>query len=280
VLTARSPRLETQPIETANNPTMNALNRTLRGAVLAVWLPAAVISPALASKTEKIGELVELHNFKTAVAIGNYYLKQQTLMAVREELARLGRDQSLGPDWNPSNSYWMQAEGAMVRAAMKQVQREFCDLEWLSEEWARLNEREFSEAEVDRLLDHFKTQYGRKQLMLVDHGVALHVQGALTFTGKMVYEVPGAEEDRKQMQALFNDEDRDMRYNIDDSPEATRFVMSAVGRRYFVNALLNVAGMISRRLDQTATSIPQRVKALSDQALPAMQAFLRSRAQG
>ncbi len=259
---------------------MNALNRALWGAVSAVWLTAAVISPALASKTEKIDELVGLHNLKTAVAIGNYYLKQQTLIAVREELARLGRDQNLGADWNPSNSYWMQAEEAMVRTAMKQVQREFCDLEWLSEEWARLDEREFSEAEVDRLLDHFKTHYGRKQLMLVDHGVALHVQGALTFTGKTVYEIPGAEEDRNQMQTLFNDEDRDMRYNLDDSPEGTRFVMSAVGRRYFVNAMLNVAGMISRRLDQTAASIPQRVKVLSDQALPAMQAFLRSRAQG
>ena len=96
----------------------------------------------------------------------------------------------------------------------------------------------------------------------------------------MVYEVPGAEDDRNLMQTIFNEEDREMRYNIDDSPEGTRFVMSAVGRRYFVNAVLNVAGMISRRLDETAASIPHRVKALSDQALPAMQAFLRSRAQG
>jgi len=259
---------------------MNAPNSAQRGAVLAVWLTAAVISPALASKTEKIDELIGLHSLKTAVAIGNYYLKQQTLVAVRRQLTQLGRDENLGSDWNPSNPYWVQAEDAMVRAAMQQARRQFCGLEWLTGQWAQLDERDFSEAEIDHLLAHFKTQYGRKQLMLVDHGVALHVQGALTFTGKMVYEVPGAEDDRNLMQTIFNEEDREMRYNIDDSPEGTRFVMSAVGRRYFVNAVLNVAGMISRRLDETAASIPHRVKALSDQALPAMQAFLRSRAQG
>jgi hypothetical protein len=266
--------------EIAHKTTMNALNRALRDGVLVLCLTAAVVSPAAASKTEKIDELVGLHDLKTAVAIGNHYLKQRTLITVREELTRLGKDENLGPDWNPSNPYWKQAEGAMVRAAMKRVQHQFSNLEWLSEEWTQLDEREFTSAEVDLLLAHFKTPYGRKQLMLVDHGVALHVQGALTFTDKMVYEVPGAEEERSRMQTVFNDEDRDMRYNIDDSPEGTRFVMSPLGRRYFVNAMLNVAGMISRRIDETAASIPQTVKALSDQALPAVQAFVRSRPEG
>ncbi len=266
--------------EIAHKTTMNALNRVLRGALVAVCITTAAISSAASSKAEKTDELVGLHDLKTAVAIGNYYLKQRTLITVREELMRLGKDQNLGPDWNPSNSYWTQAEVAMVRAAMKQVRQQFSNLEWLSEEWGQLDEREFTEAEVERLLAHFKTPYGRKQLMLVDHGVALHVQGALTFTDKLVYEVPGAEEDRNRMQAVFNDEDRDMRYNIDDSPEGTRFVMSPLGRRYFVNAMLNVAGMISRRIDETAASLPQTVKSLSDQALPAVQAFLRSRPEG
>jgi hypothetical protein len=168
----------------------------------------------------------------------------------------------------------------MARAAMKQVQQQFSNLEWLSEEWGQLDEREFTETQVDLLLAHFKTPYGRKQLMLVDHGMAVHVQGTLTLTDKLVPEVPGAEEERNRMQTVFNDEDREMRYNIDDSPEATRFVMSPLGRRYFVNAMLNVTGMINRRIDETAASLRQTVKALSDQALPAVQAFLRSRPEG
>jgi len=258
---------------------MKAANRALRGAWLAAALTAAAVVHAAASKSEKIDELVGLHDLKTAVAIGDCYLKQQTLIAVRDELARMGRDQNLGPDWNPSNPYWKQAEGVMVRSTMKQVERQFSSLEWLSEQWAQLDDREFSEPDIDALLVHFKTRYGRKQLMLVDHGVAVHVQGALTLSGKMVYEVPGAEEDRNHMQKVFNDEDRAMRYNIDDSPEATRFVMSRVGTRYFVNAMLKVSGMINRRLDDTAASIPRTVKALADQALPAVQAF-RAQPQG
>jgi len=248
--------------------------------VLVVGLTAAVGSSALGSKSEKIGELIGLHDLKSAVAIGNYYLKQQTLVAVREELARLGRDETLGPDWNASNPYWVQAEGAMVRSTMRQVREEFGELAWLTEQWAQLDERDFSEAEIDQLLRHFKTLYGRKQLMLVDHGVALHVQGTLTLADKMVYELPGAEEDRSEMQAVFSQEDQEMRYNIEDSPEGLRFAMSSVGKRYFVNAMLNVAGMISRRLDETAASIPRRVRAQSDQARPAIQAFVRSRTQG
>ena len=217
---------------------MHPLRRALQGATLVLGLIALLTTPALASKTDKIDELVGLHDLKTAVAIGNYYLKQRTLLAVRSQLADIGKEQNLGPDWNPSNRYWKQAEDAMVRATMKEVNRRFSSLEWLSEEWAQLNDNEFSEQDIDRLLKHLKTDYGRKQVMIVDHGVAVQVQGALTFTGKMVYDVPGAEDDRNVMQHAYNDEDRDMRFNIDESPEGVQFAMSPVGKRYFVNAVL------------------------------------------
>jgi hypothetical protein len=165
----------------------------------------------------------------------------------------------------------------MMSAVLKQTQREFSSMEWLSEEWRELNDREFSEADIDYLLAHLRTEYGRKQIMIVDHGMAVHVQSALTFTGKMQYDVPGLEQERNLMQHLFNDEDRDMRFNIADSPEGTQFAMSAMGKRYFVNAMLKVSGMISRRLDQTADAIPRTVQDAAAQAQPAVQAFRRDR---
>ncbi len=255
---------------------MSQLAAALRSVLMGIALTAAM-GAAHASKTDKIEQLVNLHDLKTAVAIGNLYLKQQTLLAVRGELVKMGKEQSLGPDWNPSNPYWKQAEDAMVRAATKQVNRQFSSMEWLSEEWSQLDDREFSEQDIDRLLTHFQTDYGRKQIMIVDHGVAVHVQGALTFTGKMVYEMPGSEDDRSRMQRAYYDEDRDMRFNIAESPEGVQFAMSPVGKRYFVNAVLKVSGMISRRLEDTAASIPQTVRSLSDQAQPAVQAFRRQR---
>jgi hypothetical protein len=251
--------------------------KALWHALIAVILCAAV--PALASKTDKIDELIGLHDLKTSVAIGNFYLKQRTLNAVRAQLAEVGRDNSFGPAWNPANAYWKQAEDAMVRAAMKQANREFSNLEWLSEEWAQLNDREFSEQDIDLLLNHLKSKYGRKQIMIVDHGMAVHVQSALTFSGKLAYDVPGTEDDRNTMQQLFNAEDRDMRFNIDESPEGVQFALSPVGKRYFVNAMLKVSGMINRRLDETAAAIPQTVKSVAGQAQPSVQAF-RDRAKG
>jgi hypothetical protein len=258
---------------------MSYAAKALRHALTTVVLLAATVASAWASKTDKIEELIGLHDLKTSVAIGNFYLKQRTLQAVREQLAAVGNDNGLGPEWNPSNAYWKQAEDDMVRAAMKQANREFSSLEWLSEEWAQLNYREFSERDIDTLLNHLKTKYGRKQIMIVDHGMAVHVQSALTFTGKLVYDLPGTEDDRNTMQHLFNDEDRDMRFNIDESPEGVQFAMSPVGKRYFVNAMLKVSGMINRRLDETAAAIPQTVKSVAGQAQPAVQAF-RDRPKG
>ena len=243
--------------------------------LIVVALAATCVGPVLAAKSDKIEELVALHDLKTAVAIGNYYLKQRALFAVRQELARIGAEQKLGPQWNPADPRWQQAQSAMMGAAVKQMNREFSSLEWLSEAWSELNDQEFTERDIDYLLSHFHTAYGRKQIMIVDHGVAVHVQSALTFSGKMQYDVPGLEQDRDLMQHLFNDEDRDMRFNIADSPEGTQFAMSTMGKRYFVNAMLKVSGMISRRLDQTADAIPQAVRDAAVQAQPAVQAFRR-----
>ena len=51
------------------------------------------------------------------MAIGDYFLKQQSLLAVRAYLTRVGAEQNLGKDWNPGNVYWKQAEDALVRRA-------------------------------------------------------------------------------------------------------------------------------------------------------------------
>ena len=45
-----------------------------------------------AGKQQQIDQLIGLHDLTTSVSIGNYYLKQEALVAVRGLLARLGRD--------------------------------------------------------------------------------------------------------------------------------------------------------------------------------------------
>jgi hypothetical protein len=246
-------------------------------ALLAAALLALGAAPVRADKAEKIEELINLHDLKTSVAVGDFYLKQQALLAVRAYLARIGREQGLGPEWNPGNPHWKEAEGALMRSMGKEIKRQFSNLEWLSEEWAELDRREFSEADIDLLLQHMKTEVGRKQVMIVDHGVSVHVMGALTFTGRLQYEMPGTEAERARMQELYNAEDDAMRFDIQDNPEGSRFAMSKVGKKYFVNTILKVSGMISHRIDQTAAALPGEIQSKAGEAQTAVDAFRKAR---
>ena len=130
-------------------------------------------------------------------------------------------------------------------------------MEWLSEEWAGLNDRDLREQDMDALLEHFGTGIGRKQLMIIDHSVAFHVMASLSMAGKIADNVPGSETERKRMQDLYNAEDDAMRFDPNTSPEGTQFALSPVGKKYFTNAVLNVSGLITRRLYQLGREIPR-----------------------
>jgi hypothetical protein len=252
---------------------MNDLRTLLLAGVFALLCAA----PASASKTEKSERLINLHDLRTTVAIGDYYLKQESVLAARAYLDRLGREQDLGPDWNPANVHWRQAEESIVRVLMRQVNREFSSMEWLSEEWAQLNVAELSEPDMDALLAHFGTDVGRKQLMIVDHSVAFHVMAALSLAGKIQENVPGTEAERKRMQDLYNAEDTAMRFDHNESPEATQFAFSPVGKKYFVNAVLKVSGLVSRRLYQTAADMPGRASAAAAEVQTSVDAYRKAR---
>jgi hypothetical protein len=247
----------------------------LPAALLVFALAAA--GPAAASKTEKNEQLVALHDLKTTVAIGDYYLKQEAVLAARAFLERIGREQALGPGWNPAELHWRQAEGAIVVALMREVRRDFSNLEWLSEEWAELNDRELSEQDIDVLLRHFHTEVGRKQLMIVDHSVAFHVMASLSLAGKIRENIPGTEEDCRRMQELYNHEEAAMRFDHNANPEAAQFAFSPVGKRYFTNAVLKVSGLVTRRLYQTARELPGRIEGAAPDVQSAIDAYRRAR---
>jgi hypothetical protein len=251
----------------------------MRSVILTTALALACTAalPATASKTEKNLQLVNLHDLQTTEAIGDYFLKQQSLLAVRAYLARVGIEQNLGQDWKPGNAYWKQAEDALVSRLSRQARREFSSLEWLSEEWTGLNDRDLSEQAMDGLLQHFGTEIGRKQLMIVDHSVAFHVMASLSMAGKIEENVAGSEAERKRMQDLYNAEDDAMRFDPNTSPEGTQFALSPIGKKYFTNVVLKVSGLITRRLYQLGREIPARIAADSPDVQAAVAAYRRSR---
>src|SRR5262245_38736981 len=252
----------------------------LRSAVVAIALVLGCCAawPAAAAKTDKNLQLVNLHDLKTTVAMGDYFLKQQTLLAARAYLARVGTEQNLGKDWNATNVYWKQAEDALVTEVTRQMRRDFSSMEWLSEEWAGINDRDLSERDMDALLEHFGTEIGRKQLMIIDHSMAFHVMASLSMAGKIADNVAGSEAERKRMQDLYNAEDDAMRFDPNTSPEGTQFALSPIGKKYFTNAVLNVSGLITRQLYQLGREITGRIDAGSAEVRAAVAAERRARA--
>src|SRR5260370_22131840 len=96
---------------------------------LAIALPVAANPETASGKSDQIAEIIDLHDLKTSVSIGNYYLQQESLLAIRALLARLGREQNLGPEWNSANPLWQRAQAKLLGAVV-----------WSnSQSWARLD---------------------------------------------------------------------------------------------------------------------------------------------
>jgi len=225
-------------------------------------------------KQQQIEQLIGLHDLSTSVSIGNYYLKQEALVAVRGLLTRLGKEEKLGLDWNLRNPQWQRAEQILLQPVMAKVADDFSNLDWLRPQWEDLDSREFSAEELDVLLSHFYSDVGRKQAKIIDHTVSTHVITRLSFSGKL-QDIPGVQEERSRMQDIWNKEDDEMRFSIQDATNADgqRFAYSALGKKYFVTAILKLTGIISRRLDDLAVALPKEVDARADQVRPLLQEF-------
>lgn len=252
--------------------------RFVMAALLTCAVGATATADESADKAQQIEELMGFHDLTTSVSIGNYYLKQEGLVAIRSLLTRLGREEKLGPDWKPGIPQWQRAEEILLQPVMAKVADDFSTLDWLRPQWQELDAREFSGEELDVLLTHFHSDVGRKQAKIVDHTVSTHVITTLAFSGKLK-DIPGVQEERSRMQHIWNKEDDDMRFSIQDATNADgqRFAYSALGKKYFVTAILKLTGIISRRIDELAVALPKEVDARADQVRPLLQEFKSGR---
>jgi len=247
-------------------------------AVLTVPAGVFAATETSANKQRQIEQLIELHDLTTSVSIGNFYLKQEGLIAIRGLLTRLGNQDKLGPDWNSRDPHWQRAENLLLNEVVDKVAQDFTTLDWLRPQWQELDSKEFSAEEVAALLNHFRSDVGRKQAMIVDHTVSTHVMATLSFSGKLK-DIPGIQAERNRMQTAWNKEDDDMRFSIQDATNADgqRFAYSALGKKYFVTAILKLTGIISHRLDELAQALPQQVDARAEDVRPLLQEFKSGR---
>lgn len=244
---------------------------------LSLFLAVICLSPARAATVDaaKAAELLALHDWKTSVAIGNRYLVQESLVAVRAELARIGRERKFGPAWKRGNPDWDRAEAAMVPALLDVVRQDWADLGWLAEPWTGLIVSSFKAEDIDPLIAHFHTDVGAKQAGLIAHSVAFHVSGALTMSGRFIQDYPGTEQVQKELTYVWDDEDRASRFSIaaTENVEGQRFALSELGVRYQKALMIKLTGIINARMYQLASRLPGEAVANSRLADPAVAAF-------
>lgn len=227
--------------------------------VFVAFIAAVGCLPASADEggAKGVRDLIALHDLATSVAIGNYYLKQESLVSIRAYLTRRGRDEGLGDGWNDANPWWRQAEESLLERMMQNVDTEFSNLEWLQPQWAELYTEMFSEDEVEALIEHFQSDAGARQLQIIDHTISTHVMMTLSFSGKLET-LPGIEDERATMQSLWNDEDERMRFSIEGNAnaDAQAFALSPLGKKYFTTVILNLTGIVNRRIGEVAMQRP------------------------
>jgi len=246
--------------------------------VVVAFLAATTCLSALADSESptQVEDLVALHDLGTSVSIGNYYLKQESLVSIRSFLSRRGRDESLGDDWNEANPWWQQAEESLLEEMMQDVEENFSKLQWLHSQWVDLYADAFSDDEIAQLVAHFRTETGAKQVQTIDHTVSTHVMMTLSFTGKFKT-LPGIEDERARMQQLWNEENAGMRFSVKgtDNADAQAFAFSPLGKKYFTTVILNLTGIINRRIAQIAVQSPNAVVRLGGSEQPYLEGFKR-----
>ncbi len=209
---------------------------------------------------QETSDLVRMHDMGVVVAIGNFYLKQETLLAVRATLTNLGRDEKLGSDWMNTNTHWKKAEEMLVGFLMAEYKSEFQNLSWLYGLWGSLVLEKFDEAEVDYLMHHFQSDVGESQISIIDHQIASHVQNSFSLSGKFKF-LSGTDDELKVYQRLFSESRNKAGFAIDNTENAAgqAFALSEIGKRYFVMSVLQVVGLINNRLYKLADKAQSKV---------------------
>jgi len=251
-----------------------------RNFLLVVLLACAAPSmPVFAQSSDsrgtRIDELLGTHDWITTVALGNRYLKQQSLVAVRAELARIGRHRGLGPDWKRGDAQWDAAEAVLAAPLLLGVQQDFSSLAWLPEQWNEMVRTSFTDAEIDALIRHFRTDVGRKQAKIIEHSVQFHVAAAYTMSGKLIPDFPGTAGEQRYLTVVYAEEEQATRFSIaaSDNVEGQRFALSDLGAKYQKTLIIKLTGIFNARIDHLALALPLQAGAVVAQADPFIEEF-------
>ncbi len=213
-----------------------------------------------AQSSDFVREIIGQHDLSTALAMGKYYLKSEALLAIRQHLSDVGRENDFDNHWRETNHVWQQAELKLLQDIYGPIEEEFGSLRWLYPRWQRLLLTDYKSSELAELSRHLSTEVGIKQAQIIDHYVSLYVMRTLTFSGKL-RDISGAEDEKSLMQTLYVKQDGDVFFSVRDSDnaEGQAFALSSLGKKYFADNVIKLVGEFNQYMYELAESIPARI---------------------
>ena len=181
------------------------------------------------------------------------------------------REQNLGPGMEPRQSPMAARRGdQLLGPVMARINDEFANLDWLRPQWHELDSREFSAEELDVAARTFAFRGGPQAGE--DHGsygvdpcddgpvIFRQTERRCRCRGRS-HAHAGPVERRGRRKCVFPSRMRPM-------PRDSALPCPPLGKKYFVTAILKLTGIVNRRIDELAGTLPKQVDAYADQVQP------------
>ena len=127
-----------------------------------------------------------------------------------------------------------------------EITKSFNNLDSVYTYWIDQINEKFSLLELTDILNHFNSEVGAKQAIIIDNQISFHVQSSFSFTG-IIKDFPIIHNEKLLMQKAWREEDEKMRFDVNkkENIQGQEFALSPLGKEYFITAILNVSGNIS-----------------------------------
>jgi hypothetical protein len=223
---------------------------------------------------EAIDRVIDSHDFTLIAGAGRLYLKQSAVRAAHRLLGQWGREAGLGLDWQPRTLQWQQAQRLLLQRAEQVLTRRYDNQMWIREAWSAYVGDAFSGEEADHIADHFETAGGQEQRRLMDWFLGEFVLFNYTFTERIQYDLPGAQEELRALQRAAQErlprEDVHFTSRFEDT---LAFIGRDPGLKYWKLLALPLLGEVMRRIDGLGQEIESEMQASRGAVQPLMEQF-------
>jgi hypothetical protein len=255
------------------------MNRTVQLLLFAMLWGNALLGVAADAESEQyrreaIDRVIDSHDFTLMVGAGRLYLRQMALKTANRLVGTWGREAGLGLDWHPQLQAYRDAERTLLERSERLMARRFDNEVWIREAWSAYVSSRFSGEEADHIADHFETEGGRTQRRLMDWFLGEFVLFNYTFTDRIQYDMPGAQDELRRLQRAAQERMPREDVNFSSRYEDTlAFIGRDPGLKYWKMLAIPLLGEIMRHIDSVAREIEAEMRAGRGEVQPLIDSF-------